>query len=319
LTPAVGDAINGAMLRRGLVVLCVVAACGRGAGEPEPLGLVTSPPPPKPIEVDKARRDAGELARALTQRWRTAAAALGDHRLTIDSEVVVKDGATELERLGEHTVITSTAAGDYHAVADNSADYGREVIWLAGQLYLRPRYARWHHRPLEADDEPAAIRDQLAAVLGDYLELCARGVEVSDKGPRQVAGRAGHVVELKLTPSPRPATKATVTQRAWRDRVTVTAVAGEVVLDDAAGFALTARLTAEVTFERDGRPLTMAISVTHGVEVVATPTLAPPPADQVVTTAMRSTEVDDRNFLLKGLAPPERKAVPDDERLGTKP
>jgi hypothetical protein len=84
LTPAVGDAINGAMLRRGLVVLCVVAACGRGAGEPEPLGLVTSPPPPKPIEVDKARRDAGELARALTQRWRTAAAALGDHRLTID-------------------------------------------------------------------------------------------------------------------------------------------------------------------------------------------------------------------------------------------
>lgn len=283
------------------------------------MGLVRSPPPPAPIDAAKARRDVGELTRALARPWRDAAGVLGDHRLTIDSEAAVRDGATELERLGEHTVIDSAAAGDYHATADNSADYGREVIWLGGQLYLRPRYASWHQRGPEDADEPAAIRDQIAAVLGDYFALVARGAELSDKGPRQVAGRAGHVIELKLAPTAHAAPHATLTQRAWRDGVVVTAMTGEIVLDDERGFPLAGKLTAEARFERDGKPLVMAIAVTHTVEATPAPTLTAPPPEHTVGTALRSTEVDERNTLLKGIAPPERKAVPDDERLRIKP
>ena len=55
------------------------------------------------------------------------------------------------------------------------------------------------------------------------------------------------------------------------------------------------------------------------VEPLAAPAIAAPPADQIVTTPMRAREVDDRNTLLKGIAPPERKAVPDDEAPGPTP
>ena len=300
--------------RAWMFVAACAAACGGGrGGDREPPGLVTATvTAPRPIDVDRAARDAGELARAVAQPWRIAAAALGDHSLTIDSTVVVKDGAAVLEQLGEHVTIASAAAGAYHATADNTADYGREVVWVGGQLYLRPRYALWHGRGPERDDEPQELRDQLAAVLGDYLDLCARGLEVSDKGPAQAAGRSGRRVELKLAPTPRAVPAQAVTQRAWRDTIVVTAARGEVVLDDELGVALTGTLTAEVRFQRDGKPLTMAVTVTHTALATAAPAVAPPAADQVVATPIRAREVDDRNALLKGIAPPQGKAALDE-------
>lgn len=295
------------------MLVAAVAACGGGSGDREPPGLVTPiATAPAPIDVARAGKDGRELARALAQPWRVAVGKLGDHRLTITSTVTVKDGDATLEQLGETVTIESAAAGPYHATADNTADDGREVIWEGGRLYLRPRYARWHGRGPETDDEPAAIRDQLAAVLGDYVDLLARGLEVSAKGAETVAGRAGHKLELKLTPSPRPATRATLSQRAWRDSVQVLGVGGELVLDDELGVALRAAVVGEVTFERDGKRLTMAITVKQQVDAIAAPTIAPPAADQVVATPTRSREVDDRNALLKGIAPPQGKAALDD-------
>lgn len=300
------------------MLVAVVAACGGDRSGGEPPGLVTrTTSAARPIDPGQAARDGAELARALAQPWQVAAAALGPHRLTVDSKVVVKDGATVLEELGEHTVIESAATGEYHATADNTADYGREVVWVGGTLYLRPRYALWHGRAPETPEEPAAIRDQLAAVLADYVDLCARGLEVSDKGATQAAGRSGHRVELKLTPSPRSAPPATVSQRAWRDRATVTAISGEVVLDDALGVALAATLAGEVRFERDGKPLTMAVTVTHTVEPIAAPTITAPASDQVVAAPTRSREVDDRNALLRGIAPPQGKAAVDEPPAAT--
>ncbi|MBK9036935.1 MAG: hypothetical protein IPL61_37735 [Myxococcales bacterium] len=307
--------------RAWMLAAVVATACGGGrGGDREPPGLVTATTTaPRPIDVDAAARDGGELARALAQPWRVAAAALGDHRLTIDSTVIVKDGATELEQLGEHVVIESAAAGPYHATADNTADYGREVIWVGGRLYLRPRYALWHERGPETDDEPAAIRDQIAEVLGDYLDLCARGLEVSDKGAAQAAGRSGRRVELKLAPAPRAVPPQPVVQRAWRDTVVVTALGGEVILDDELGVALTGSLTAEVQFQRAGKALTMAVTVTHAVATIAAPTVAPPAPDQVVATPTRAREVDDRNALLKGIAPPQGKAAVEEPAVEPTP
>ena len=298
-------------LRAWMLVGTLAAGCGGGgASERELPGLVTATATAaRPIDVGKAARDGGELARALAQPWRVAAHALGDHRLTIDSTVEVKDGATVLEHLGDQVVIESAKAGDYRATTVNSADYGREVIALGGQLYLRPRYALWHGRGPEAEDEADAIRDQLAAVLGDYLDLCARGLEVSDQGPIQAAGRAAHRLELRLAPRPARVDRATVRQRAWRETVVVKALSGEVTLDDELGVALAARLSAEVSFVRDGTSLTMTIAVSQAVEPIAAPTIAPPPAENTVATPERSREVDDRNALLQGIAPPQGKAA----------
>ncbi|MEZ4403977.1 MAG: hypothetical protein R3B06_28390 [Kofleriaceae bacterium] len=229
------------------------------------------------------------------------------------STVEVVDGAAVLEHLDETVVIEATAGGEYHATETNSADYGREVIWVGGVMYLRPRYALWHQRGPESEDEPAAVRDQLAAVLGDYLDLCARGLEVSDQGVATVAGRAGHRLRLALAPTPRAVPPQALSQRRWRDTVQVTALTGEVVLDDERAVPLTGRLAATVTFQRDGKPLTMTVAVDHAVASIAAPALAPPPADQTVTTPTRSREVDDRNQLLRGIAPPQGKAAAADQ------
>jgi len=298
-------------LRAALLVATFTLGCGGGgASDRELQGLVTaSATAPRPIDVGKAARDGGELARALAQPWRIAAAKLGDHQLTIDSTVEVKDGATVLERLDDQVVIESAKSGEYHATANNSADYGREVVALAGKLYLRPRYALWHERGPEAEDEADAIRDQLAAVLGDYLELCARGLEVSDQGAVQVAGRSAHRLELKLAPRMAAVTKAAVTQRAWRDTIVVKALSGEVSLDDELGIALAGKLQAEVTFVRDGKSLTMTVAVDHAVAAIAAPAIAAPPPENTVATPARSREVDDRNALLQGIAPPQGKAA----------
>lgn len=302
------------MRLRACLLVATLAACeSSGASDRELQGLVTaSATAPRPIDTGRAARDGAELARALAQPWRVATAALGDHRLTIDSTVEVKDGATVLEHLGDQVVIESARGGDYHAIAVNSADYGREVIALGGKLYLRPRYALWHGRAPEVPDEADAIRDQLAAVLGDYLELCARGLEVSDKGAVQAAGRAAHRLELKLAPRPLPVPRAAVTQRAWRDTVVVKALTGEVTLDDELGVALAGKLAAEVAFTRDGKPLTMTLAVSHTVLPIAAPAIAPPPAEQTVATPERAREVDDRNMLLQGIAPPQGKGATAD-------
>lgn len=298
-------------MRRLALVLVALGACGGGgASDRELQGLVTSvSTAPKPIDTGRAARDGAELARALAQPWRVAAKVLGDHRLTVTSSVEVRDGTAVLERLGDETVIESAANGDYHAKSDNTADYGREVVALGGKLYLRPRYALWHARGPESDDEIAAIRDQMAAVLGDYTDLVARGIEVSDRGAVQQVGRPAHKLALALAPSPRGATKAAVTQRAWRDSVVVKSLTGEVVLDDELGVALGGKLVAEATFVRDGKPLTMAITVEHHVATIPAPVIAAPPVEQTVATPERAREVDDRNALLQGIAPPQGKAA----------
>lgn len=302
--------------RAWLLAATIAAGCGGGGASDRDLeGLVSGGSAQvRPIDSGKAARDTGELARALAQPWRVAARALGDHRLAIDSAVEVRDGATVLEHLDDVIAIESAKGGDYHATANNSADYGREVIALAGTLYLRPRYALWHARPPEADDEADDIRDQLAAVLADYFDLCARGVEVRDRGPVQASGRAAHKLELALAPRPAAVAKASVVQRAWRDSVVVKAVSGEVVLDDELGVALSARLQAEVSFVRDGKPLTMTVAVTHAVTPLATaPAIAAPPVEQTVATPERPREVDERNTLLQGIAPPQGKAAASDQ------
>jgi hypothetical protein len=288
------------------------AACSGDGGtrDRELGGLVTArhaAPAPDPA---RAARDPDELARALAQPWAVAVAALGPHRLTIRSVVEVKEGQSLLEHLDDTTTLDVGGPDAYHGVYQNSADYGREVVFLAGTLYQRPRYARWHGRAPESDEEPGAIRDQLAATLGDYYALLARGVELSAKGAIQESGRAATPIAIGLAPRAREVPAATVRQRAWRDDARVTAASGEIVLDQAGGFALRARVQGTVAFMRDGKPLTMSIEVEQSV-APGPKTIAAPEADQVVATPTRLREVDDRNFLLRGLAPPVGVAAPD--------
>lgn len=299
-------------VRAALVAAASLAACTDGGGvrDRELGGLVTAARPAAPPDPARAARDPDELGRLLARPWTRAASGLGPHRLTVRSAVEVKDGAQVVEHLDDTTSLELGDGGAFHATLDNSAGYGREVVWLGGALYQRPRYARWHKRGPETDDEPAAIADQLAATLGDYYALVARGVELSARPPTQEAGRPAVPVALALAPRPRPARPEPLRQRSWRDEARVSAVGGELVLDQATGAALRGKLTGAVDFVRAGRALTMSVEVEWSV-ALGPQAITPPADEQVVTTPTRLREVDDRNALLRGLAPTVGKAAVD--------
>ncbi len=293
----------------------VVAGCRGGGGtrDEDLAGLVTTPAAKvAKIDIGPASRDSAELARALAQPWSTVATALGEHTVTIEHKLEVREGTTVLETLGETTTLVSAADGSYHATYANTADYGREVIYLAPTttLYLRPRYARWHQRAPETLEEPATTRDQLVSVLAADFELVAHGAEISDKGAATEAGRGGRRLELKRAPSARPAPKQALAQRDWRDGAIVEELTGEVVLDEQTATPLRGRLDAAIAFVREGKRLTMRLSVTQVVTLTPAPAIAAPADDVVVATPERRREVDERNFLLQGIAPPVGKGQP---------
>jgi hypothetical protein len=296
---------------RTLVVVTLAAAACKGDGgvkDEELSGLVVSPPSEPPaIDPDRAAGDARELARALSMRHDRLARGLGSHTATISARYEVREGADVVEQLAIDTVIEYASDRAYHARADNTADYGREVIWHDGVLYLRPRYAAWHRRPPTDEHEPVQILDEMYAFAGDYFDLVAHAAEASGKGSATVAGRDGVRIDLKRSPSPGAPATQHLTQRRWRQTVTVDDLAGEVVLDADTGAPLEARFDARLTFTRDDRRFEMTIGVSHELAGIGQDlAVAPPPPAEVVDTPERSREVDERDQLLHGMAPPRK-------------
>jgi hypothetical protein len=300
------------------------AGCGGGRGVPDEdlEGLVRSPPAgPAAVEPARAAAEPAELARALAIRHRDVAAALGAHQVTVTSRYEVKEGGQVVEALADETTLAIDGAGHWRAVYHNDADYGREVIWHEDALYLRPRYARWHRRAANDVHEPLILREQIYAVLGDYYEVVAHAAELSDRGATRAAGRDGHRVEVRLAAAPGRPPPQHLVQRAWRATVTVQALDGEAVLDAETAVPLAARVLATYQFVRDGRTFVTTLEVRHEVNPEPPAAIEPPAAEEVVATPERSRDVDERDRLLKGMAPPARRAggepvrIPD-ERAG---
>ncbi len=289
----------------------MLGACGKSPGvKDEELGnLVIAPKEgTAPINVDKAAKDPAELSRALARPYGDLIAKVGPHTYSINTETVVDEAGKAVETLSDHTTIELGAKDAYHAVYTNSADYGREVIYDGNTMFLRPRYQRWHGRAPESAEEPAALRDSYFEAIGATWDLLAPGAELTDGGATQVGGRAARKVILELSPSPRTPPSEPLVQRKWRERRTVEAVTGELALDNESGLPLSAKLQGIVSFMRDGRRFSMKVNVDGSASAIGSPVaITPPPADQVVSTPERMREVDDRDFLLQGIAPPTRR------------
>ena len=314
MTGAVEEAITGEMLGRVLVcALLLLAGCtctGDGGVKDEELeGLVISPPSEAPaVDPGAAAADGGELGRAFAIEHREVGKRLGAHTVKVTSRIEVKEGDQVVESLSDETVIELAADGEYHAKYDNSADYGREVLWQGGALFLRPRYAKWHRRPPTDDGEPEQLRDEIYAVAGDYFELVAHAAEVTDKGAAQAAGRDGRRVEIKLSPSPEKPAAQPLTQRKWRESVTVQELEGDAVLDAESAIPLQVRFKTRLTFSRDGRTFAMTLEVGQEIAGIGQAVaLVTPPPEEVVATPERSRETDERDELLDGIAPPSKK------------
>lgn len=292
------------------VVTLALAGCGRSSGvDDKDLGSLVIAPKDKrePIDVAKASRDPGELGRALMMPYKDVVAALGPNSWTIAETNVVDEAGKTVSDLSGKTTLALGAKDAFSGVYENTADYGREVIFVGGKLYLRPRYQRYHGRAPETPDEPAEIRDSFFEPIGATWDLLAPAVELTDQGPATVAGRSGKKIAVKQSPSPRQPPAERLVQRKWREKRTIEGVTGEVVLDADKGVPLSVKLAGTVGFTRDGRRFSMKISVDATLTSTAAADIQAPPPDQVVATPERLKEVDDRDFLLQGIAPPLHK------------
>ncbi len=298
-------------MRRAVLLATLALGCGRSEGVPdEKLGGLVIAPKTKaqPIDVARAAKDPAELGRALMLPYRDVVTALGAHTFTISTVTTIEEAGKKVNELTDTTKIEIGTNGAFEAVYTNSADYGREVLFLDGKLYLRPRYQRWHGRAPEHPDEPAQIRDSFYVPIAATWELLAPAAELSDLGTAQVAGRSGKKIAVKLSPNPGRPAEETLTQREWREKRTIDAISGEVVLDADKGVPLSVKLAGTVGFMRDGRRFSMKVSVDGTASAIgAAVALETPAPDQVVSTPERLREVDDRDFLLQGIAPPLRR------------
>jgi len=293
-----------------LLAALACGACGRSSGvSDEQLGnLVTEPKrTDSKIDLEKAAREPAELGRALTRRYEKLVADLGPHTMSIKTQTIVEEAAKPVSDLSDESLI-EIGENSFHGLYTNSADYGRETIFVGKKLYLRPRYQRWHGRSPENPNEPIEIRETFYGAIPATWDLVGYAAELTDKGVVQVNGRSGRKIDVKLDPGGNKAPKETLAQRKWREGRSVEALAGSITLDADTGAPLAIDLSASIGFSRDGRSFVMKLKLTSSTTNVGKAVaIAAPPEGEVVATPGRMREVDDRDYLLQGIAPPIRK------------
>jgi len=293
------------------IAVCGLVACGSGSDRTDERlgGLVKAHTEVvEPVNAERAAADPAELRHALTQPHHRLAAALGAHQFHGTSKVRVNAGGEQVEALDDETSIDYAADGSFHAQLDNSHDYGREIYFVGGELYLRPRYSKYHRRAPNNDGEPGELCDEIYATLGDYFDLVSHAAKPEDRGAVTQDGRPAHKIGIGLADAPRPH-EQTAEQKKWREEAVVDRLTGEVVVDDATGAVLQGTLHAEVAFVREGTTYAMTLDVTHAIGAIGgTVEVTAPPDDQTVATRIRPHELEERNELLEGIAAPARKA-----------
>jgi hypothetical protein len=301
------------MIRALALAVLATMACGRSNGvSDEQLGnLVVAPKHADPkVDVAKAATDPAELARAMTQPYTRVLAALGPHTIAIKTSTLVDEAGKQVSDLTDETTIENGDKDTFRAVYANTADYGRETIFTGEKLFLRPRYQRWHGRAPETVGEPVEIRESFYGAVPATWDLVGYAAELTDRGVVQVAGRSGRKIEIKTSPGADKAPREALAQRKWREGRSIEALAGNVVVDADTGVVLSADLDAKIGFSRDGRSFVMKVKLQSTITNPGKAAqISAPPEGEVVATPGRMREVDDRDYLLQGIAPPIRKGA----------
>jgi len=288
------------------------AGCGSGDGRPdeELSGLVHAPKPTgDSIDVGRASRDITELLRAAALTHGQVGALLGAHTVTGRSHTEVHEKGAVVETIEDEIGIEFDAKGNFHAQLDNSKEYGRDVYFVDGWLYLRPRYGKFHRRQPNDDGEPARIRGEVYGSVAAALDLLAPGMTLADGGAIQVAGRSGRLVKISTAREPRKPPPQPLVQRKWRETAAVREATGELILDAKTGVMLRAQLKGAVSFQRDGRAFEMRLDTRHELGTFGSvEEVEAPAADLVVVEGDPRHELDERDSLLEGIAPPAARA-----------
>ena len=179
---------------------------------------------------------------------------------------------------GAPNVVTTTTDvwvdrdGNYRFREQNDRDGGREVVLHGRELAVALRYGKMIRRVAE-EPEPSRLLEEALGAPFAVFDLVARRARVARAGNELVGGARATVFELQPGEGAGPsAGRRSEGLRKWRNKASIDALSGRVVVDDATGALVRSRSDGEVRHRRATKPVQGTVEV-HTVltEVASTP------------------------------------------------
>ncbi len=251
-----------------------------------------------PIDVAAAMKSLAALAVPAAMPAHELASRSGGVVFDDKLSLRVRSEGREIETLDERARIQAGKQGDFTFSQENSRDLGRVVTSVGGKLYVQMRYGATIERRPE-HGEAARLLDDAGDLLPATFRLLEAFLEVTDGGAAEVAGRPVRKARLGLSKRPREVVSLGA-QQAWRQRLQVASVEGEILLDAQTGLALGAHVEARYRFPREKSEAEASLILDRKVESVGQEPAIVAPAD-VVATPRRARYEPERRQLLRGL------------------
>ena len=219
---------------------------------------------------------------------------------------------------GAPNVVTTTTdvwvdrAGNYRFREQNDRDGGREVVLHGRELAVALRYGKMIRRVAE-DPEPSHLLEEALGAPFAVFDLLARRARVARAGNELVGGARATVFELQPGEGAAEPGPSQDGLRKWRNKASIDALSGRVVVDDATGALVRSDLTAKFA-TAEPKPVQGTVEV-HTVltEVASTPAIEKPAAEDL---AMRQRTLPEQRELLRGLG--QARAAAEPPRAGVR-
>ena len=248
------------------------AGCARGPDADAKARVLApvAPPAPAPPPPDLAAPrpllalDAGEAARRLGSfEWR------GQVRFTVTRQ---GDSAARLQ-VAERHHLRQLATGEFEVESEVDAGggpgalTGKHLIFAGGLTYARNKYAPWRERPTDRGRDARRYREESFGLLADLARLYGAALVLTPTGADEVLGRPvrRYLVSLSADPAapaaePSPRVfgsggpdEDTRRHLAFLDGRVPVAAGGELLLDEATGVPLRAKVSGAFSLKDDPR------------------------------------------------------------------
>jgi hypothetical protein len=206
------------------------------------------------------------------------------------------------------TDVWADRVGNYRLHEENDRDGGRDVVLYGRELSVALRYGKMIRRVAEEPEPSRLLAEALGGPVAAF-ELVAPQARITPAGTESIGGSKASVFLLALGDGAAQEAPASFSGlRSWRGTVSVDALTGRMVIDDATGALVRADLTATFRASGDAGPERGSVEV-HTVlaDVASTPAIERPVAEELV---LRQRIVPEARELLRGLAEPRAAAEP---------
>jgi len=154
---------------------------------------------------------------------------LRGHRLRGTSLLRATVAGGKPHQVQQELTLQMDPKGSYSAVKNTDPQYGQEVVFDDGWLYIRLRHNPFIRRRPQSEREPRRIADRMVGLLPGYVDLLGRFISTSREGEVKLA--SGPAVKVRLGLATRPAALPAQRGRArqWRRFISVQKISGTVL------------------------------------------------------------------------------------------